>query len=301
MRADEGILARWHKDTNASLVAGGTANAITVAANQTLSAYLDGLEIAFNVAANNTGATTLNVDAVGVKKVFKNFNSELVSGDFVTGQKVIVIFDSDGDSGAGAWQVVTPTAVDVTGKQDDVITTQGDLVLGDGGGNAARLAIGTNGQRLQSDGTTASWATPAAATPAASQAEQEAGSSTTVFTSPGRQQFHPSAAKVWVDYDQSGVPAVDASYNVTSVTDGGTGVWTIVIANDFGDANYIVSTTLRGTSIARGFTACGVAETAPRTTADCDMVSRSLSSDLTAAIANDLTDTNLVVMFGDLA
>jgi len=46
-----------------------------------------------------------------------------------------------------------------TGKQDDVITTEGDLVLGNGSGDAARLPIGSSDQVLQSNGTTASWQT----------------------------------------------------------------------------------------------------------------------------------------------
>jgi hypothetical protein len=107
MRALEGILARWHKDTNASITAAGTANAITVAANQTLTAYYDGLVIAFNAANANTTATTLNVDSVGAKKLFKNFNAELVANDIKVGQKVIAIYDIDGDSSAGAWQMVS--------------------------------------------------------------------------------------------------------------------------------------------------------------------------------------------------
>jgi len=41
------------------------------------------------------------------------------------------------------------------------ITTTGDLILGNGTNSATRLGIGTNGQVLTSDGTTASWATPA--------------------------------------------------------------------------------------------------------------------------------------------
>ena len=48
---------------------------------------------------------------------------------------------------------------DIDTRQPDVITTQGDLVLGDVGGDASRLAIGTSGQVLQSNGTTASWQT----------------------------------------------------------------------------------------------------------------------------------------------
>jgi hypothetical protein len=42
------------------------------------------------------------------------------------------------------------------------ITSVGDLIIGNGANSATRLAIGTNGQVLSSNGTTASWTTPAA-------------------------------------------------------------------------------------------------------------------------------------------
>lgn len=38
-----------------------------------------------------------------------------------------------------------------------VITAQGDLVVGDGSGNASRLALGSSGQVLRSNGTSAAW------------------------------------------------------------------------------------------------------------------------------------------------
>ena len=44
-------------------------------------------------------------------------------------------------------------------RASDVITTQGDLRRGDSSGNAERLAVGSNLQVLQSNGTTESWAT----------------------------------------------------------------------------------------------------------------------------------------------
>lgn len=43
-------------------------------------------------------------------------------------------------------------------KQADVITTEGDVIVGSAGGAVARLALGTNGQVLTSNGTTALWA-----------------------------------------------------------------------------------------------------------------------------------------------
>lgn len=76
--------------------------------------------------------------------------------------------------------------------------------------------------------------TESISTAAATQAEQETGSSTTTFVSPGRQQFHPSAAKGWVSADMNG--SVNASYNVTSVTDVAAANFTVNWGTDFSGA-----------------------------------------------------------------
>lgn len=84
---------------------------------------------------------------------------------------------------------------------------------------------------------------------AASQAEQEAGSITTAYTSPGRQHFHPSAPKFWQrSIVTAGVPANTQSYNVTSITDTATGRLTITIATDFADANWACLVTVQNSS-----------------------------------------------------
>ena len=73
----------------------------------------------------------------------------------------------------------------------------------------------------------------------ATQALQEAGTSITTIVTPGRQQFHPSAAKVWVVFGWvANVPTVIGSYNLTSLTDEGVGDVTFVFATDFSGATY---------------------------------------------------------------
>lgn len=47
----------------------------------------------------------------------------------------------------------------------EVITTQGDLIVGDSGGDPSRLALGSNGQFLSSNGTTALWSNVPASIP----------------------------------------------------------------------------------------------------------------------------------------
>ncbi len=76
----------------------------------------------------------------------------------------------------------------------------------------------------------------------ATQAEQEAATSLTRFVSPGRQKFHPSAAKFWIKFSGGGTPAASASYNLTSITDNGVGDWTLVIDTDFSSANWCAVT-----------------------------------------------------------
>lgn len=71
------------------------------------------------------------------------------------------------------------------------------------------------------------------------QSEMEAGADTARAVVPGRQHYHPSAAKFWVDVSVSGgTPSISASYNVTSITDTATGQLTVTIATDFSSADW---------------------------------------------------------------
>lgn len=87
-------------------------------------------------------------------------------------------------------------------------------------------------------GATAASDTAAGLVEIADQAEMEAGTDTTRAVSPGRMQFHPSSAKAWLS---CGVAAdIQQSYNITSLTDTGTGIVTVTINVDFAAANYCV-------------------------------------------------------------
>jgi hypothetical protein len=54
--------------------------------------------------------------------------------------------------------------------------------------------------------------------------------------------------RAWVNFNGTGTPAITASGNVTSITDGGTGIYTVVFSNAMPDANYSLSGTALGTS-----------------------------------------------------
>jgi hypothetical protein len=92
----------------------------------------------------------------------------------------------------------------------------------------------------------------------ATQAEQETATAVDKIVTPGRQQFHPSAAKVWVQFNPSG--GLGASYNVTSVTDNSVGNWTVVIATDF-SSNSFVGLAIGGYEAATGSLIYNVGDT----------------------------------------
>lgn len=76
---------------------------------------------------------------------------------------------------------------------------------------------------------------------AASNAEMEAASSTTVYVTPGRQQKHPSSPKVWAVYSSETVATLFASFNVTSITDNGVGDITTTFTVPFSSTLYSIS------------------------------------------------------------
>ena len=123
-------------------------------------------------------------------------------------------------------------------------STQGRVRLAedtDNGANYIELtapASVTSNQTITFPDETGTVITSAAA---ATQANQETATSTTTYVSPGRQQFHPSAAKAWLYCDVSG--NIDASYNITSISDTGAGKVGVTINVDFSSANYAIVAT----------------------------------------------------------
>jgi hypothetical protein len=118
---------------------------------------------------------------------------------------------------------ILPTGANITTAVGDV-----EIVLSLGSGNWRTIAY------MRADGT-------ALGAGSATKAQLEAASSTSTFASPGRQQYHPSAAKYWGQSTVSaGVPATPggASFNVSSVTDVATGRATWNFTTAFSSSNY---------------------------------------------------------------
>ena len=74
-------------------------------------------------------------------------------------------------------------------------------------------------------------------------------------TQPSIPALDKRMAKAWCNYDQKDTVSVRDSYNVSSVTDVGTGIHQVNFTNAMANANYAVSVTMNGS----GTTAAGFA------------------------------------------
>lgn len=139
-------------------------------------------------------------------------------------------------AGGGLTGVSDTSTVDMTNTSGTVsasVITQmsitsdasGVKLSGDASSPGNSQYYGTDG-----GGTKGYYSLPTAVS-AATQAEMESASSTTVYASPGRTQYHPGVAKWWVNFSVStlGVVTVNGSHNVASVTRNGAGDFTITL------------------------------------------------------------------------
>lgn len=223
-RALEGLIARWHKDTNASVASTGSSNAYVVAANQTLSAYYDGLEIWFDANFANTDSATLNVDSVGAATMKKLNDQDLESGDIEANQKVGVIYDGTN------WQVISPLAQATLADNQVTLAkiatlTANRLVGSDGSGNPAEVTADTtltlSGSSLGVD--------------VAAKADAEAETANKIIDAAIANDL-PGVNKGWVKFSISAV--ISVSHNVSSITDDALGLFTVNWDTNFSSANY---------------------------------------------------------------
>jgi hypothetical protein len=56
------------------------------------------------------------------------------------------------------------------------------------------------------------------------------------------------SAKAWVNFNGTGTVAIRASYNVSSITDNGTGDYTVNFTSAFADVNYVLAGTVANTN-----------------------------------------------------
>lgn len=119
-RATMAALARYIKDTNGSLTTAGSANAYTLTINGRQTPLATGHILKFKASFSSTGAATLavtNADAValGAKAIRGPGDVALVGGQMISGGVYIVRYDTAANSAAGAWILLNPASVAISG------------------------------------------------------------------------------------------------------------------------------------------------------------------------------------------
>ena len=170
--------------------------------------------------ADIASAATINLDAATGDLVDVTGTVTITAVTLAEGKQCIVRF-------TGALQLTVGASLILNNNAANYTTTAGDFVLFRG------YALGVvRGIISPIDGES-----PTGAAAAATQTEMETASVTNVYSSPGRQKFHPGHPKGWVMANFDGTS--DASYNVTSVGDSGVGLMDITWNIDFSAAAYV--------------------------------------------------------------
>lgn len=129
-----GILARAYGDQGGLGTVGGSANAITLTSLSTYQSLASGMQIAIKASAANTGAATLNLDGLGVKKIRRKGDTALVAGDIAANGRYLLQYDAAYDTAAGAWvllnQEYTPLDADLTALADTGVSAFSGLLYG---------------------------------------------------------------------------------------------------------------------------------------------------------------------------
>ena len=132
----------------------------------------------------------------------------------------------------------------------------------------------------------------------ATQAETDAGTDDVRAVTPLKLNKSPQTAAVWVNFDASGVVTIRDSFNVTSVSDNGTGDFTINFTVNMANINYVAVSSGQS-DIAGGNFAAGDAITGARRTADSHAVGNYKTSCVDSASALLDPESYELVIFGD--
>lgn len=137
---------------------------------------------------------------------------------------------------------------------------------------------------------------------AATQADQQTATSTTLVVTPGRQQFHPSNIKMWCEYNTVTSTTIRSSYNVSSLTDNGVGLTTVNFTNAFSSGNYGFTLGIIGATAGSDVRAWAVLDGTGGSAAPTTKTSSALkiATGLGGAAPADVTYIS-VACYGDLA
>jgi|SRR5215510_3019544 len=236
-RADEGLMARWYQDTNASITASGSTNAFAITSNRVIASLFNNCLMAFTANFSITGATTLNLNGLGAKNL-KRFNGDpLAQGDIISGQPILALYKSASDQ----WFMLSALAANTANMFFDL---NENATPGTPSADTARVSAFDDSGVTRLRFTDGSGNVTVFSYPAATAAEMEAATATNRFVTPGLQHRHPGHPKAWASVVGTATPASLSTpdYGVASLTDNGTGDYLYTYDTAFNGAYSVVGT-----------------------------------------------------------
>lgn len=180
-------------------------------------------DFAVNTSKFTVAAASGNTVVAGSLTISGTGSALVLSG---LGNNGVELGRVDGSASTPFWDFHSgATAVDFDSR---IIASGGTGVAGGGTLEVTAATLTQNSSRIHTDANVAT------------QATMETATSITDTVTPGRQHFHPGSAKAWVKWNGN-TSTIDAGYNVSSITDNGTGDFTINWTTAFSSANYAVS------------------------------------------------------------
>lgn len=140
-------VAEFRDDIGGALTTAGGTTTYTLTTNGSVSSLADGRMVAVVWNATNTGASTLNVDSLGAKAVYRNGGDGMVAvvaGELVIQTHGTLRYDASAAAAAGAWVLVDPLTNVGLFRAPDIIL-QDQKTSGTAGGTF------TSGARRTSD------------------------------------------------------------------------------------------------------------------------------------------------------
>ena len=141
-RAMMAALAKWFKDNNGTLTTGGSSSAYTVTTNNAYSSLVDGALLCIEANHANTGASTLNADAIGAVAIVQGNDEALTAGNIVSGGRYLISYDS----GLSKWLLLNPSRPDIVAvtNANNNFTSGQTVTIASNDANIVATRTGTN-------------------------------------------------------------------------------------------------------------------------------------------------------------
>ena len=250
-RAMMASVKKWQNDISGTITTGGTSTAYTITTNQVFAsaAAMSGAFLVFIPHATCGAAPTLAVDGLTARNINTSTGVNVATGALLVGTPYAVTYIHASTEfillGAlgvlGATSVSSLTVTGATALNGGLTMDSTAFTVADTSGNTAIAGTLAVTGATTVAGLTASGAisgATAAGAMIATQAQEETGTAVNVLSTPGRQHFHPLHPKAWCNFNGTGTPGVTVGSGVTSITDNGTGDYTVNWTTAFSTANY---------------------------------------------------------------